>query len=43
MVLGVVVGAGEVVDGTVVVVDGVGDPAFPDRGIGGEDDCGTGA
>ena len=41
VVLGVVVGA--VVDGTVVVVDGVGDPAFPDRGIGGEDDCGTGA
>jgi hypothetical protein len=43
VVLGVVVGAGEVVDGTDVVVDGVGDPAFPDRGIGGGDDCGTGA
>ena len=43
VVLGVVVGAGEVVDGTDVVVDGVGESAFPDRGIGGGDDCGTGA
>jgi hypothetical protein len=41
VVLGVVVG--EVVDGSVVVVDGAGGPAFPVRGIGGGDDCGTGA
>jgi hypothetical protein len=38
VVLGAVVGA--VVDGTGVVVDGVGEPAFPVRGIGG-DDCGA--
>jgi hypothetical protein len=31
------------VDGTDVVVDGVGEPAFPVGGIGGGDDCGTGA
>jgi hypothetical protein len=41
VVLGVVVGA--VVDGTDVVVDGLGGPALPLRGIGGGDDCGTGA
>jgi hypothetical protein len=41
VVLGVVTGA--VVDGTDVVVDGVGEPSFPDRGIGGGDDCGAGA
>jgi hypothetical protein len=41
VVLGVVVGA--VVDGTDVVVDGVWGPSFPARGIGGGDDCGTGA
>ena len=35
MVLGVVVGV--VVDGTGVVVDGVGEPAFPVRGIAGDD------
>ena len=40
MVLGAVVGA--VVEGTDVVVDGVGEPGFPVRGVGG-DDCGTGA
>ncbi len=40
MVLGVVVGA--VVDGTDVVVGGVGEPAFPSRGIGGGDDCAYG-
>ena len=41
VVLGVVVGA--VVDGTDVVVDGVWGPSFPARGIGGGDDCATGA
>jgi hypothetical protein len=41
VVLGVVVGV--VVDGTDAVVDGVGGPAFPARGIGGGDDCGEGA
>jgi hypothetical protein len=41
VVVGVVVGV--VVDGTGVVVDGVGEPAFSVRGIGGGDDCGTGA
>jgi hypothetical protein len=41
VVLGVVVGA--VVDGTDVVVDGVGGPALSLRGIGAGDDCGTGA
>jgi hypothetical protein len=41
VVLGVVVGV--VVDGTDVVVDGVGEPAFSFRGIGGGDDCGVGA
>ena len=41
VVLGVVVGA--VVDGTDAVVGGVGEPAFPSRGIGGGDDCTTGA
>jgi hypothetical protein len=41
VVLGVVVGA--VVDGTDVVVDGAGGPAFPLRGIGAGDDCGAGA
>ena len=41
VVLGVVVGT--VVDGTGVVVGGVGEPAFPFRGIGGGADCATGA
>jgi hypothetical protein len=40
VVLGVV---GAVVDGTDVVVGGVGGPASPFRGIGGGDDCATGA
>ena len=43
MVLGVVVVVGVVVDDTEVVVDGVGEPAFPVRAIGGGDDCGAGA
>jgi hypothetical protein len=43
VVLGVVVGVVVVVDGTDVVVEDVGEPAFPARGIGGGDDCGVGA
>ena len=43
VVLGVVVVVGVVVDGAGAVVEGVGLPAPPARGIGGGEDCGAGA